>query len=493
MSESRREAFKTVLLIGLLALSFALSSRIWFPPVPEQTMVAYRPAYVAPDARSDLDWQELVHPESLLVAKGRGAWGTVVPDHDLAELLWHSLVQVLARIDVDRLDRADGGLLQQWYSGSGAVGGAEATLPGPFRLRLWQQLWAAQAGLNQPPASGSPPLDPLVERVAVLMDGSDRTWGVIWTTDGPLATLIDDGDSAGATATGLQRLLEIIVATDGALTDAVPLPGSDVLTVPAGMFTTDWSPDASPPLLQLAPPQLDWDAVARAFFAEPNLTRRLLIDDVYLYTDGLSSLSIRAAEGVLEYQAGVAAAGASDAPAPTLPQALAAAVAFGNEHGGWPEGAFLVDVSAIRQRGVLQELGSEPPVSGYRLEFAVRHFTVPLRRPALVTAEVTATGVRFWQRRFLANRLHDPLGNIPFTLQPAVDALAVAGAALSESGAAGPDGEVHRHVLRNVRLVYTPQGDDYYVPTWLFTLEDGSAVTVGAWAGSPARIIPPES
>lgn len=477
MALLNRERWKTGILTLLIALSLFLSSQIWLSPEAASLPRGYRATYVVPGQRGDLTSRDVIQPLGItLYFEGR--YAMLGPeDQELARFLWQGLTELAARVDPAGLKPLSVDAVNRFFESRDGVIGFEAALPGRMNLSVWQQLWG-----KQPVAAGG--WDSPVEQAALFVHG-DEISILFRTPTGVWGQVLDihrlEPARARDVAASIQRILPTAIASD--LPTAVAVDATPGLRVAAPVVAA--APVPEPPLVQLAVPDLNWELIASSFFPKLAVARQLLTEELRIYTDGETSLSIRPQAGLVEYQvpAAVPAGGAEGSEGPLLlPWALESAIAFGNEHGGWPEGTFLQNVSIIRARGSWEQLDEAPPPIGYRFEFAIKMHGVPVDGLTIAEMEVGPDGVTFWRRRFRVNRLND---HIALVLQPPM--LAVERVAGLPAEELPPESRL----LRHLQLAYSTFGDEFYKPVWLLHMHDGTRVRVDAWNGWTFMVVRP--
>ena len=487
------EHAKTLLLVALIVSSLVLSMQVWLGPSVVGGSGRYPQPFVLPGARGDVSWQELVQPRWLALHLGgdRHAW--LPPGAEpIAPFLWGALGELALALGGDDLKPIGPAEIDRAYVGADDWLGVEASLPGQLSLVLWQQLWSGITRRGAPAAGVTAdgvtalPIDRLSlfvapERALIAVRTPAGYYGREFAFDDLAARRVD------AAARSVLRLLTL-AAGELELTPATILTDVAGLRVAPGLVAAN--PEPAPALVQLSVPAVDWDPLVRAFFRNPPALRQVLRGTLRIYTDGEASVSVQPQQGRLEYQApgALGAAGLGPGPErsevrplPTLGQALARAAAFGNEHGGWPEGVYLAGVTVLHERGALAELGQRPQPKGFRLEFGLRIEGLSVDGPPVVVAEVGAGGVTTWIRRFAENRLQE---RIALPLQPAQAAIARMGElALEELPAAS-------RLLRDIDLVYADFGDGFHKPAWRLRMSDGAEVYVDAWNVNLYRLKP---
>lgn len=503
------EPAKSVLIVVLFLTSLGLSFRLWLPPTPATAVrEGYRAPFTAPGASAELHWTMTLQPLKLLVhLPGRGA-ALIDPRAGYGSFLWEAVRGTAAAVPASDLSPVAAGEVDRWRreTARGNGFGIEAALPRGVRLSLWRALWTAAAGPEamragpgtpDPGQQPDPPagdtldsaLDGPIDQVVVLFVGDDA-WLLFHGERGYLGARVAapqpgrNGDGLErwvANMDGLQQLLRLIASLDPDLEPVEAVRGAPSgLAVSPGVYAPLGHREL--PLLQYGPATLSWDRLVRSFFGSAGLTRRVAAGDVLLYTDGEGNLTIRPDEGLAEYQAPPAPAAAQDATPPGPAEALAAAVAFGTEHGGWPDpgNVVLTSVTPVVARGTL----SAPEVLGYRFGFMQRIDGYLLADRHLAVVEVDARGVTYWRRRFIESSLADPEGTVAIPIQPAAEAVSQAAELSFETLA-----ESARLVVA-VDLVYIRHDRDSQRPAWQLSLHDGTVIWVSAWPGGDIRFSP---
>lgn len=505
------EPAKSVLIVVLLATSLALSARLWLSPAAASPVrEGYRVPYTAPGAAAELDWRDVLQPLSLLLFLPGRDPSYVDPGEQHGLFLWLATRDVAAALPDEALEPVAAGDVERWRQqvlrGGGL--GVEAALPSGVRLGLWRQLWsaAAEAAAGSAPggaaggtagdaagAGDEHPTDVPVDRVVILF--TDEGARVLFRAQrdylGALVTGRGTGGAAGY-LDSVRQVLNLIANLDLDQQPAEPVEPAEGLAVAPGVYAPAGGREL--PLLQYGPASLPWERLARSFFGSATVPRRVAAGDVVLYTDGQGSLTIRPDEGLAEYQAlpapggpagaagpaGMAAQAGAEGAAPTPAEALAAAVAFGAERGGWPAAGdvVLASVTPVVARGSL----SAPRILGYRFGFLQRVDGYLLADRYLAVVEVGPGGVAYWRRRFIESNLADPLGTVAIPIMPAGEAVALAAALgfdeLPESA----------RLVDAARLVYVRHEGEFQKPAWQLNLHDGTVVWVSAWPGGDIQV-----
>ncbi|HEX6988135.1 MAG TPA: hypothetical protein VF282_01575 [Bacillota bacterium] len=483
------ETAKSLLIVVLLVSSVLLSARLWLPPTPAVAVPeSYRAPFVAPGAVATLDWTTTLQPLTLWVHLQQRGLGQVDPGSEFGRFLWAAVRRAAATVpasDLVAVPAAEVDRLRRGGVGGGV--GVEAVLPGRVRLSAWRELWAAA---TRPDTADDlePALDGPVDRVMVLFEGGDA-WVLFRGEQNHLGARVPapaagsatpDDDPAAQSVASLQQLLNLVATLDAEIDPAVapPAPAAGLSVLP-GVYAPVVEREL--PLLRYEAASLRWDRLHRSFTANPGLSRKVAAGDVILYTDDGGTLSVRPDDGLAEYQAPPVPADRDPAPAPDLAAALADAVAFTAEHGGWPAtpgGVVLTGVAPVVARGSL----SAPRLLGYRFTFHQRVEGYLIADRTLAVVEVDARGVVYWRRRFVEIGTGGSEDALQQAIQPAGDALERAAALGFEEL---PEAS---RLVGDIQLVYIQLGSVYQMPAWQLAMRDGTVVWVSAWPGGDVRV-----
>lgn len=483
------ERLKTIVLIILVGLSLFLSTQLWLSNPFAQPARQIRAAYVSPSSEILTDWRALVEPSQIYIHTTQGSFQST--NSRQIRLAWQAIAGAAAAVDPAELVPAETSYIAALRSAQSGLGGIEVPLAAVSSRSFWWRVWHNLPTESLVPLPGVA-TGPKLERVGLFLTEPDELVLVIQAEGSHshhrlnLANLPHLAAPRWA-AQQVQQLATMNEDTDLAklqpLEDLLPTTGR--LTAREGLSVAQ-NPTPYPALATLHTDAPDLQQLEQVFFGSSSATRTVSGRDVIIRSDGRASLAIHGKPVQwVEYQRAVGSDGRGQ-PVPDVEQfdelaTLDAVVAFVNDAGGWPANTYLSRLEPLRERGSVQ-LGAEPPVTGYRLEFSLRAAGLPTSMPPIIVVEWGPSGLTLYRRQFISA---EPWHHLPADGQrQADDSLAIV-AALGE-GVLPSD---VRHV-REIDLSFLAPPDqdpqEYFAfLSWRLTLQDNWQLWVDATGVRP--------
>ena len=461
----------------LVALSLALTLRLWSSPLIARAEPPAPVAYLAPGTVPAADPAAAVRPVRIEVALGDGRYALKAPDAIEFPFLWRLLAAAAAAAPADRLAPLSPQEVAALRTGAGWMR-VEAVLPFAAPVPVARQLAALAAGEAVGEGGEGPAI--ATDRLALFV--SDREAVLAWMhAGGALALTADRAAPAPGPATAIAaagaRLAQALAGAELTRASAArPLPDRiGGLRLEPGLLVPVEPPRL--PVAQLEPVAIDADGYARSFFRDLALVRKTIGGEVTFYSDGTASLSLRPDLGGSEYRrADPERPTKGDRPAPPdAARGLSEVAAFAATHGGWPASKPVLTAVSVLYAGAL-----DAPGYGVRFAFAPVVAGVPVEEgpPWLAARWVPGQEepVREYVRRFVAVRE-----------LPRFEVATIAAEAVLRRTAELPLSEVPLEArrVRDVGLAYVADASGLLLPAWVVRLADGSALVWEAGGFGP--------
>ena len=321
----RRDAWLTLALISQVILAVFLTGWLWMLPFGRQVLPMERASVTQVPSGGFVSVPSLVRPARFIAHWPDGTLAMAPAGTFEYDWLWEEMRALLASGAVVRP--------MEWQPDSGAgLEGLWGKTPiidvemaGSLPMGEWAQQWGG--GLGETAHDQTP-----VDRIIVVLGQAPAIYFL-----GPAGTWRGPGLSS-AQQEGILEWLQRVERRD--LTPYRPfkmpggLEGEPGLAVPAQL------PGLLPPRIQVKPPSpSDLEA---SIFPDLSVVREISEGDgAFMYTDGQKYLRLNP-DGAVEYRAPELS---TRVKAPGLAHALTLAAEFVAEHGGWPPGLMLTEVS----------------------------------------------------------------------------------------------------------------------------------------------------
>jgi hypothetical protein len=455
----------TLILALLVAGSLVLSARLWAPDPAVQAPLTGVARDALPGTVSGLEGTDLAEPWRMLVRFGATRSAALAdPGDPRYGALWADLRAVLPTLTPP--DAA--ATLTQAEACAASARQAPASVEADLGQRLPWSTWAAIWGLppgGPAPASASPPADRLL-----IVPGAAEASVCRYVGAAAAAYRVPASPGLRQLAADLAAL-----ANQPLDYDLVPLPPVAGLGLRPGIEVP--APGFARGSVAVKAEEIrPADMLAALFPPSASVRRRQGADGLQTYSDGTAELHL-GGDGSLQYAVGIAPAADPEGPG----QALAKAVSFVDQAGGWPPTGLLFDLSAIPQPGSFRLRGGEGAIDGYRLTFTERWRGLPLLGdPAPVAVDVGAVGVLGYTRHVdVVAQEGQPQ---PFLPADAALAKLAASWPVAASGSDRVVADVFPAYLRSA-------GGQSWIPVWGVELGDGTLVALSARSGDTLDVL----
>lgn len=369
-----KEKVKNWILIGLVLLSFGLTTQLWLS-VPIDKIIPEEQAFSGQDSKEDYDLSSFVLPQYIVVNFGGQSHTKLINDSSNGRVfieIYQEVSKILEHIFTSEQDIAFSQVqLEEWIAARESKS-IEVDYRWAFDLSIFREVFGRGKAREGIPIAG-------IKGIIVSLgrDGAvyiyDGVKGAVYKSERPyvnaslnrLADRLEERDPVK-----YWSLREIGYSEDSSF--YVPLDMSS-FNLPVGTAVKELDTDA----------QAILDAQASGFFSDMSMVRKITeMSGSFIYTDSQSALLRIDSSGFMEYMVYSYAGG--DKNRTDINSAIDAALKFINVHGGMPEQSYLEEIREV----------IENDYRGHLLKFNYAYNGLPFfRRGDLETSAIEVTVV----------------------------------------------------------------------------------------------------
>ncbi|NLO25250.1 MAG: hypothetical protein GX114_03780 [Clostridiales bacterium] len=369
-----KEKIKNWILIGLVLLSFGLTTQLWLS-VPIDKMITEDQAFSGQDSKEDYDLSSFVLPQYIVVNFGGQSHTKLINDSSNGRVfaeIYQGVSDILKNIFIGGQNIAFEQVKWEEWMAARERKSIEVEYRWAFDVSIFREVFGGgKAGEDIPVASIKGLIVSLGRNGAVYIN--DGAGGTVYKWELPdihtlLERLVEHLEEQDPVK--YWSLKEIGYSEDSSF--YVPLDMSS-FNLPIGTAMTELDTGA----------QAILDAQASVFFSDMSMVRKITeMNGSYIYTDNQSALLRIDSSGLMEYLVYSYAGG--DRNRADINSAIDAALKFINAHGGMPEQSYLEEIREV----------VENDYRGHLLKFNYAYNGLPFfRRGGLETSAIEVTVV----------------------------------------------------------------------------------------------------